>query len=32
MSGSPLYYSPEIVQKEDYDEKVDVWGIGTITF
>lgn len=31
-SGSPLYYSPEIVQKQNYDDKVDIWGLGMITF
>lgn len=27
--GTPLYSSPEVVQKQHYDNKVDVWNIGT---
>ena len=27
--GTPLYSSPEVVQKQTYDNKVDVWNIGT---
>ena len=30
VSGSPLYYSPEVVQEAEYDEKVDIWAIGCI--
>jgi serine/threonine protein kinase len=30
--GSPLYMAPEIVKGLAYDEKVDVWSIGVITF
>ena len=26
--GTPLYSSPEVVQKQQYDNKVDVWNIG----
>ena len=31
VSGSPLYYSPEVVQEAEYDEKVDIWAIGMMT-
>ena len=30
--GSPLYMAPELVKKEVYSEKVDVWAIGCITY
>jgi serine/threonine protein kinase len=32
ISGSPLYYSPEIVQETAYDEKIDIWAIGMMTY
>ena len=28
--GSPLYMAPEIVQEQQYGEKVDIWSIGVI--
>jgi serine/threonine protein kinase len=31
-SGSPLYYPPEIVKGEQYDDKIDVWSIGMMTY
>jgi aurora kinase len=31
-SGSPLYYPPEIVKGELYDDKIDVWSIGMMTY
>jgi serine/threonine protein kinase len=31
-SGSPLYYPPEIVKGELYDDKIDVWNIGMMTY
>lgn len=30
--GSPLYMAPEIVKEETYDEKVDTWSVGVITY
>lgn len=30
--GSPCYLSPEQLRNEDYDEKVDVWEIGIMTY
>lgn len=30
--GSPLYMAPEIIKGEVYNEKVDVWSIGVITY
>ena len=30
--GTPLYLSPEVVQDLPYCEKVDVWGVGLITY
>jgi aurora kinase len=30
--GSPCYLSPEQLRSEDYDEKVDIWEIGIMTY
>lgn len=30
--GTPLYLSPEILQGNRYDEKVDLWAIGILAF
>lgn len=30
--GSPLYTSPEIVKKQHYDNKIDVWNVGVLTY
>ena len=30
--GSPLYMAPELVKRETYDEKVDVWALGCVTY
>jgi len=30
--GSPLYMAPELVQEIAYDNKVDVWSVGVITY
>ncbi len=30
--GSPLYMAPEIINCEEYTEKVDIWSTGVITF
>ena len=32
LCGTPIYMAPEIIKKEKYDEKVDIWSIGIITF
>ena len=32
MLGSPLYMAPEIVEEQVYDEKVDSWSVGVITY
>lgn len=30
--GTPLYVSPEILKGQLYDEKIDVWAIGILTY
>jgi serine/threonine protein kinase len=30
--GSPLYMAPELVKKEVYNESIDVWAVGIITY
>ena len=30
--GSPLYMAPELVKKQTYDDKVDIWALGCITY
>jgi serine/threonine protein kinase len=30
--GSPLFMAPELVKKEVYDERVDIWAIGVLTY
>jgi serine/threonine-protein kinase ULK/ATG1 len=32
LLGTPLYIAPEILKSERYDTKVDIWGVGVITY
>lgn len=32
VCGTPLYLSPEVVKGEDYDEKIDLWALGILTY
>lgn len=30
--GSPIFMPPEIIQKKNYDSKVDIWSAGVVTY
>lgn len=30
--GTPLFRAPEVVREEMYNDKIDVWGVGCITY
>lgn len=32
LCGSPLYMAPEILQHQPYDNKADLWSVGTVLF
>ena len=32
IKGTPLYMAPEVVKEEMYNEIIDVWGVGCITY
>lgn len=32
LCGTPLYLSPEILKGDFYNEKIDTWAIGTLTY
>jgi serine/threonine protein kinase len=32
LCGSPIYTSPELAQNQQYDNKVDIWNIGILTY
>lgn len=32
LCGTPLYLAPELIKQTEYDESVDVWAIGVLTY
>ena len=30
--GTPIFLPPELIYKKNYDEKIDVWGLGCVLF
>lgn len=32
LCGTPIYIAPQIVLNESYDNKVDVWSLGVLTY
>jgi len=32
LCGTPIYISPQIVKNESYDNKVDIWSLGVLTY
>lgn len=30
--GTPLYVSPELLKRKNYNNKIDVWSIGVLTY
>lgn len=30
--GTPFYFSPELLSAQSYDESVDIWAIGVMTY
>jgi len=30
--GTPLYVSPELLKRQNYNNKIDVWSIGILTY
>ena len=32
ICGSPLYFSPEMIEKKSYDKKSDIWCLGLVAY
>ena len=30
--GSPIYMAPELIREKEYDQSVDIWSIGIVTY
>jgi serine/threonine protein kinase len=32
ICGTPLYLAPELINEDNYNESVDVWALGILTY
>jgi serine/threonine protein kinase len=32
LCGTPLYLAPELIKQDCYDDSVDVWALGVLTY
>jgi len=32
LCGTPFYLAPELIMHDNYDESVDIWAIGILTY
>ena len=32
MAGTPLYMPPEVILRQRYDQKVDIWALGCVAY
>jgi serine/threonine protein kinase len=32
LCGTPLYLAPELINSDNYNESVDVWALGVLTY
>jgi serine/threonine protein kinase len=30
--GTPLYVSPEVLKGDEYNQKIDIWAVGILTY
>ena len=32
LCGTPLYLAPELVAQQEYNQSIDIWAIGVLTY